>query len=1247
MTKLRILLALTLAATAGPLLAASTNTFTNTKTKTPTWTYTPTPTATLTPSGSWTGSVGGTLLFTDQARYYVVAGGNSIQTTGGPGNGYWVDLSATGGTLTVTFTAWYTGQYKLAADINNVNGSDSLVTVELTSGGVAVPDTANNGNVTWNTSTTSSSNWQTGRYVWNGTGNAAAGARIWNLSAGTTYSVVFTTNSAGFGLADMQAYIDPADVPAQSVPTGTGLCANFYNGMALAGGSIYSMVDPTINHAWSSSSPHLPQVPATLFSASWTGKVQPPLSGNYLFHIAADDGVRLYINGTLLNVDSVLPPYSVDHGSVSNSWVDQSVTSYYGYYYLTAGAQTTIELDYYQNGGDDQVYLYWSLGPGGDVMADGIVPASSLFPACTGPSPTRTYTISPTATKTITGVPPSATRTPSPTISATNTPIGGSAPTPTPQVPFITSLAPPMGLTTGGNQVTITGINFTATTTFKFGPNATTSTATFISSIQMIVTAPLTTSIGVVDVTATNAFGTSSLTTADQYTYVNPIFQGLSPTARLYGLEYIPFPEQYSGGNSFTSLDVSFTGSPTVNSVPTANGVPKNTARWKIELDVASLSANPYAGAAVQVETRVGPYGVTCTSGIIDLDEQANDYNLELPSRPQNCSTSYFYLTATAVPPTQQFDAMGDPRFVPYLDMMSGSYPFSDNYNWYFRNLAGTNPDGSGATYKPFITMATSNGYGGTAQPNLDVPKLFALIREGVMISHSVYNSIAGYSAYYVGVGGEMGGDSSNSLTNGLVAYGGPWNSNSTKYIDEILGSAEDGQRSHAISYDGAVWVRTSSWKSMPYIGELWPDKLYQSDWEDNTSNATWGNLRNTQQSGSAYRDVIGNFDYLGAGASSSFTFTTVYHRNQAIGCATLFNGTASGSTATFNHSSQNPLSVGILNDGTVMGNDFNFAMPSSFSPVTRPWALSQGGNTPPEWSSAPYNGRRTTLAIYSGDNGPQSTVANTNWGFYDWSGGSAANFPRSSAAVRLYDTTGNIDPRNIASYGYFVVNGLAPSDTAGYNFVAQFSMLACLRTYLDAGAPTFTAKNNYVLDASSNKIPIRFNPVPYVEITYPTNKKDMGNASPIAITWTERYARWDDAPYTENYPCTDGAPGSNPLCSGASGNDDPTKEWHDGQTLAFNLKYSADNGATWYSCMTNHTAPAYNSAAGNYMNGLDSIAWSATNASHQYSYNWDMTNLSVGAGQILVRVECYRLDANGNAEAHYASHNVYFTTSL
>jgi hypothetical protein len=674
------------------------------------------------------------------------------------------------------------------------------------------------------------------------------------------------------------------------------------------------------------------------------------------------------------------------------------------------------------------------------------------------------------------------------------------------------------------------------------------------------------------------------------------VWAGLPAAKRLNGLEYIPFPEGKKGSVIVYPLSVTF-------SSAAANNTVRNTARWRITFSGLASTI----GGQVQVETRLGSIGEACTTGSMEPSAYSSATSLSLPQRPANLSSTYFWVNSP-VPYTERFDALGDPRYVPYADTVGAPGNNTDpqgSYNWYFKDMTDSTFPDYQPEYAPFLPMAVNTRYNG--QPNFDVPRLFSLWRESVIASRSIYTSMTGYSSYYIGLGGEIGGDSSNKLSSGGVpCYSGPWGAGGSGGKEEIIGSAS--------------LVRTGTWLSRPELGELWPDALYSSDWYNGGSNASWGNLRNNQQGGQAYRQAMQS---LGAAA---YSYPQVQHRNQAPGCATFLNG--SGGSAQFNHFT-NQFNASLLYDGSRMASDYNFSMPATFN-VTRSWGLVQGGNQPPEWNQWPYKDRRIALDIYSA----AASQPATTWGFYQRDGGTLAS-QRASAAVRGVDSTGIVDPAGNPAAGWFVINGLAPSTDSGINFVARFAILSCLRTFHDAGAPTVTGSwGGQGFTNSNNKVgpnTFRIQQVPLVQITQPKVGQDVSGLATLVLQWKTRSARWDRARYTENYPCLDAdqAP-----CSAGDPTkpEDPAREWHDDAALVYNIKYSMNGGKDWTSALSPRVAQP-----GVYLDGVDSIP---ANPSNTFQYNWDVSALP--PGNKLVRVEAYR-QALG---LHYAYHEMTMKTA-
>src|SRR5260370_1259306 len=105
------------------------------------------------------------------------------------------------------------------------------------------------------------------------------------------------------------------------------------------------------------------------------------------------------------------------------------------------------------------------------------------------------------------------------------TPGGASAISPADQLSYIppptaTGINPSSGPTTGGTKVTITCSNFTHPTSVSFGTTAT-SNFTVDSDTQITVVSPA--GSGTVDSTVTTPEGTSTASTADQFSYYLPL----------------------------------------------------------------------------------------------------------------------------------------------------------------------------------------------------------------------------------------------------------------------------------------------------------------------------------------------------------------------------------------------------------------------------------------------------------------------------------------------------------------------------------------------------------------------------------------------------------------------------------------------------------------------------------------------------------------------------------------------------
>lgn len=155
-------------------------------------------------------------------------------------------------------------------------------------------------------------------------------------------------------------------------------------------------------------------LPADEFSVRWT---RPILfeAGEYLFWALADDGIRVYVGGTL----------------VIDAWGDSSLARHEGVITLAAGEHRVV-VEYYEHSGDAFAQVAWELLPAvtptpsrtasPTVTQTPSVQPATLTPTVTTAPPTPTATATPTATQTpAPTMTPTPTETPSPTLEATPT----------------------------------------------------------------------------------------------------------------------------------------------------------------------------------------------------------------------------------------------------------------------------------------------------------------------------------------------------------------------------------------------------------------------------------------------------------------------------------------------------------------------------------------------------------------------------------------------------------------------------------------------------------------------------------------------------------------------------------------------------------------------------------------------------------------------------------------------------------
>jgi prepilin-type N-terminal cleavage/methylation domain-containing protein len=274
--------------------------------------------------------------------------------------------------------------------------------------------------------------------------------------------------------------------------------------------------------------------------------------------------------------------------------------------------------------------------------------------------------------------------------------------------------------------------------------------------------------------------------------------------------------------------------------------------------------------------------------------------------------------------------------------------------------------------------------------------------------------------------------------------------------------------------------------------------------------------------------------------------------RANGLGCASFFNGTSASGNGPYNHDTGGTNAT-ISTAGQNVTTVFHYP-PVSPVKATRPFTLDYGSNYPDEWNSSIYSALRTTLSM--------------NSKFYTANGYS--NAYAASAEVQMVKNSNSC---------YFVMNGLDKEAQSTPTELGRIAMSCVMRQFLDAGlaaAPGWIAQ------------------VPLVTITAPLISDQFINPTSINMAWSSAWKGWGGTNYTEAY----------------------TSSYTQATPLVYVLKYSSDNGQTWYYCTDNtQTSP-----------GVRDSAHTTTNL----SYTWDVSNTAAfPRGTYILSVECYRTSIN------------------
>lgn len=165
--------------------------------------------------------------------------------------------------------------------------------------------------------------------------------------------------AAGRAVLRWQVAGEPAEpVPAANLvvvaPPTHGLRASYFANETWTGEPVFSQVVPLVLFAWDEREPWIGS-----FSSSFTGTLEAPVDGTYVFSVNGDDGIRLWLDGQVVG--------EALQADAANQ-IDITVS-------LTAG-EHAIRVDHFQRGGGKALELWWQ-PPGGPRQ---VVPPHVLTP---------------------------------------------------------------------------------------------------------------------------------------------------------------------------------------------------------------------------------------------------------------------------------------------------------------------------------------------------------------------------------------------------------------------------------------------------------------------------------------------------------------------------------------------------------------------------------------------------------------------------------------------------------------------------------------------------------------------------------------------------------------------------------------------------------------------------------------------------------------------------------------------------
>lgn len=143
---------------------------------------------------------------------------------------------------------------------------------------------------------------------------------------------------------------------------GSGLIGTYYNDpeFDFDEAPLFEVIDSIIDMDWGLGTPFVGNIDVDFFSVRWEGFIQPYSAEAYTFYTISDDGVRLWINDSLIIDD----------------WINHAPKENIGTYTFNSTDLIPITLEYFERAGGASINMSWS----SSITPKEIIPSRQLYP---------------------------------------------------------------------------------------------------------------------------------------------------------------------------------------------------------------------------------------------------------------------------------------------------------------------------------------------------------------------------------------------------------------------------------------------------------------------------------------------------------------------------------------------------------------------------------------------------------------------------------------------------------------------------------------------------------------------------------------------------------------------------------------------------------------------------------------------------------------------------------------------------